>query len=138
MARTKTAKPGALADRIATDPRLTDDGHDRSSDRIAQQTQCDEAPDRCCGGDRQARRETVLLMIDIDHFKEVNDSHGHESGDLVLKALATTLHRRARMHDIVSRTGGEEFLVICARSDFWKHSRSRNACASRSPTCESM
>ena len=57
------------------------------------------------------------IMIDIDHFKKVNDTHGHESGDLVLKAIASTFHRRARMYDIVSRTGGEEFLVICARSD---------------------
>jgi two-component system, cell cycle response regulator len=57
------------------------------------------------------------IMIDIDHFKKVNDTHGHESGDLVLKAMASTFHRRARMYDIVSRTGGEEFLVICARSD---------------------
>jgi two-component system, cell cycle response regulator len=57
------------------------------------------------------------IMIDIDHFKEVNDTHGHESGDLVLKAIASTFQRRLRMYDIVSRTGGEEFLVICARSD---------------------
>jgi two-component system, cell cycle response regulator len=57
------------------------------------------------------------IMIDIDHFKKVNDIHGHESGDLVLKAVGSTFHRRARMYDIVSRTGGEEFLVICTRSD---------------------
>ena len=57
------------------------------------------------------------IMIDIDHFKKVNDTFGHESGDMVLKAVATTFHRKARMYDIVSRTGGEEFLVICARSD---------------------
>jgi two-component system cell cycle response regulator len=57
------------------------------------------------------------IMIDVDHFKEINDTFGHESGDTVLKAIATTFHRKARMYDTVSRTGGEEFLVICARSD---------------------
>jgi two-component system, cell cycle response regulator len=57
------------------------------------------------------------IMIDVDHFKKVNDTFGHESGDMVLKAIAATFHRKARMYDIVSRTGGEEFLVICARSD---------------------
>jgi two-component system, cell cycle response regulator len=57
------------------------------------------------------------IMIDIDHFKTVNDTLGHESGDLVLKAIASTFHRKARMYDIVNRTGGEEFLVICTRSD---------------------
>ena len=57
------------------------------------------------------------IMIDIDHFKKVNDTFGHESGDMVLKAVAATFHRKARMYDIVNRTGGEEFLVICPRSD---------------------
>ena len=60
------------------------------------------------------------IMIDVDHFKEVNDTFGHESGDMVLKAIATTFHRKARMYDTVSRTGGEEFLVICARSDLFE------------------
>ncbi|MDR3630153.1 MAG: diguanylate cyclase [Desulfocapsaceae bacterium] len=60
------------------------------------------------------------IMIDIDHFKTVNDTFGHESGDLVLKAIATTFHRKARIYDTVSRTGGEEFLVICARSDIFE------------------
>lgn len=54
-----------------------------------------------------------VLMIDIDHFKRVNDSYGHQSGDLVLKAVAVLLKRFAkRKADVVCRYGGEEFMVI--------------------------
>ncbi len=53
-----------------------------------------------------------LLFIDIDHFKKVNDSYGHEAGDLVLKMVAGTLIHNARSFDLVGRWGGEEFVVI--------------------------
>jgi diguanylate cyclase (GGDEF)-like protein len=56
------------------------------------------------------------LMIDIDHFKEINDTYGHDSGDRVLKQLSKLLAEKARSYDMVSRWGGEEFLIICARS----------------------
>ncbi len=57
------------------------------------------------------------IMIDLDHFKEINDRYGHDSGDQVLKEVAAIFAARARSYDLVSRTGGEEFLVICSRSD---------------------
>ena len=53
-----------------------------------------------------------LLMLDIDHFKVVNDTHGHPSGDYVLKELAVILKQSVRESDVVARTGGEEFSVI--------------------------
>jgi diguanylate cyclase len=53
-----------------------------------------------------------LMMIDIDHFKQVNDSHGHPAGDEVLKSLATLLQKQARTADAVCRYGGEEFLLL--------------------------
>ncbi|MBI5026477.1 MAG: diguanylate cyclase, partial [Nitrospirae bacterium] len=53
-----------------------------------------------------------LLMIDIDHFKWVNDSHGHPAGDAVLKSLARILKGQVRQVDIVARYGGEEFAII--------------------------
>jgi diguanylate cyclase (GGDEF)-like protein len=56
------------------------------------------------------------LMIDIDHFKNINDSHGHDRGDQVLRLIARLLEDKARSYDMVSRWGGEEFLVISARS----------------------
>jgi diguanylate cyclase (GGDEF)-like protein len=53
-----------------------------------------------------------LVMIDIDRFKNLNDTHGHKAGDLVLQALAAMLQSHSRQEDIVCRYGGEEFLVV--------------------------
>lgn len=58
-----------------------------------------------------------LLMIDIDHFKTINDTHGHQVGDEVLKQLAGVLCAHTRAHDVVSRFGGEEFLVMLPRME---------------------
>jgi diguanylate cyclase (GGDEF)-like protein len=55
-----------------------------------------------------------LLMLDIDHFKHFNDSHGHEAGDSALKAVASKLVRHFRESDVVCRFGGEEFVIIMA------------------------
>jgi len=56
------------------------------------------------------------MVLDIDHFKLVNDTYGHATGDAVLKATADALRRTARYGEAVSRVGGEEFLVVCPRS----------------------
>lgn len=53
-----------------------------------------------------------LLMLDIDHFKAVNDEHGHDFGDLVLKHLVTELQARLRTVDMLGRLGGEEFAIL--------------------------
>lgn len=57
-----------------------------------------------------------VVMIDIDHFKSVNDTHGHDMGDLVLRETANVLRNAVRKGDFVCRLGGEEFLVICAKA----------------------
>ena len=64
------------------------------------------------------RHNTPLscIMIDIDHFKLINDNYGHNIGDRVLRKIADVFSTTARSYDMVSRIGGEEFLVICARS----------------------
>lgn len=56
-------------------------------------------------------------MIDVDHFKEVNDEHGHDAGDSVLKALARTPRHSLRTDDAVFRLGGDEFLVLYPATD---------------------
>jgi len=58
-----------------------------------------------------------LLMFDLDHFKQVNDSHGHEAGDAMLKAIGENVSRGLRPDDIVGRWGGEEFLVLAPDVD---------------------
>lgn len=57
-------------------------------------------------------RPLALLMIDIDFFKSVNDTYGHDAGDAVLKAVAESLHRSKRSSDIAGRLGGEQFALI--------------------------
>ncbi len=61
----------------------------------------------------------AVLTLDLDHFKSVNDTYGHDAGDVVLKQLATRLKNLTREHDIVARTGGEEFCIVApfARAD---------------------
>jgi two-component system cell cycle response regulator len=59
----------------------------------------------------------VLVMFDIDHFKKVNDTHGHQAGDLVLSELSTLLTSALRAEDVFARYGGEEFAVICRGTD---------------------
>ena len=59
----------------------------------------------------------ALLLIDIDHFKRVNDTHGHLAGDQVLAGLAEALRHRARARDVIGRFGGEEFVVLLPGAD---------------------
>ena len=59
----------------------------------------------------------VLVMFDIDHFKKVNDTHGHQAGDLVLSEISTLLTGALRAEDVFARYGGEEFAVICRGTD---------------------
>ena len=63
---------------------------------------------------RMNRNHTLfsVLLLDVDHFKEVNDAHGHEAGDLILKELSRVLVSSVREMDKVGRWGGEEFLIL--------------------------
>jgi diguanylate cyclase (GGDEF)-like protein len=63
---------------------------------------------------RATREQTPLslMMMDIDHFKRVNDTHGHQAGDEVLRMLADILRNEARRTDVVCRYGGEEFVLL--------------------------
>ena len=61
---------------------------------------------------RRSLQPLSMLMLDIDHFKQINDKHGHAYGDEVLKAVAATLRDQLRNVDLVFRYGGEEFLVL--------------------------
>jgi diguanylate cyclase (GGDEF)-like protein len=58
-----------------------------------------------------------VLVADIDHFKKVNDTYGHDVGDVVIKGLGEILRRAKRNTDAVARFGGEEFVIICEETD---------------------
>ena len=62
-------------------------------------------------------RELSLIMFDIDHFKQVNDTYGHLAGDHVLKHLASVIKERIRREDIMARYGGEEFAIVLPEID---------------------
>jgi diguanylate cyclase (GGDEF)-like protein len=68
-------------------------------------------------GRKDANRDLLFLMIDLDHFKVINDRHGHHAGDQILVQLAQILDRQVRECDYVVRWGGEEFLVIGRQVD---------------------
>jgi diguanylate cyclase (GGDEF)-like protein/PAS domain S-box-containing protein len=59
----------------------------------------------------------ALAMIDIDHFKQLNDKYGHQAGDVVLRNLGKVLKSTVRMTDIIARYGGEEFVIIMPETD---------------------
>jgi diguanylate cyclase (GGDEF)-like protein len=65
-----------------------------------------------CSFARRQRESLALLLIDIDHFKLVNDRYGHPVGDLVLEFVATSIQQQLRPEDVLARYGGEEFMVI--------------------------
>jgi diguanylate cyclase (GGDEF)-like protein len=67
-------------------------------------------------GAGDTRSVNTLLAIDIDHFKTINDRHGHAKGDEVLKAAVAVLASRKRQTDMLFRTGGEEFVLLLART----------------------
>jgi diguanylate cyclase len=76
--------------------------------------------DRCRREDHRTQRDNTtysLLAMDVDRFKSINDTHGHEAGDKVLVLLAQTLQQGLRDYDCCARWGGEEFLALLAGAD---------------------
>jgi two-component system cell cycle response regulator len=91
-------------ERIANTDELTGLHNRRYADRRLEQRARAVSPD--------AELETGVLILDLDHFKDVNDAHGHPVGDEVLRVAAARLTRARRPGDVVARYGGEEFLAI--------------------------
>jgi diguanylate cyclase (GGDEF)-like protein/PAS domain S-box-containing protein len=110
MAVTNAQARGRLAERAATDPLTGLLNHRSFHERLHAEVS------------RALRhgRRLSLAMLDIDHFKQVNDSHGHQVGDQVLGAVAGQLADVLRDEDVLARIGGDEFAVLlpeCARMD---------------------
>ncbi|WP_445942089.1 diguanylate cyclase domain-containing protein [Pseudomonas sp. XK-1] len=76
--------------------------------------------ERCEAGLAEAKRHNqavALLLIDLDHFKPINDQHGHDAGDQMLQAIAQRLREHVRAGDAVARLGGDEFAVLICGAD---------------------
>jgi len=59
----------------------------------------------------------AVIMVDVDHFKRINDEHGHDAGDTALRDVADVLRREVRTGDVVYRYGGEEFCVLLGKTN---------------------
>jgi diguanylate cyclase (GGDEF)-like protein len=66
---------------------------------------------------KRENKKSSLLMFDIDNFKKINDTYGHPIGDLVLSTLGNIILQHSRKSDVVSRIGGEEFMILLPNTD---------------------
>ncbi len=90
------------------------------TDRLTQvnnRTGLDRYIEKEIGRFKRYKHPLAIILLDIDHFKQVNDVHGHQAGDSVLVAFAQILMKRVRETDFVGRWGGEEFLIVCPDTD---------------------
>jgi diguanylate cyclase (GGDEF)-like protein len=76
-----------------------------------------ERLDAACARARARGLPIALLFIDLDHFKHINDSFGHQAGDACLRAIIEPIHAELRQSDVIGRYGGEEFVVILSSAD---------------------
>jgi two-component system, sensor histidine kinase LadS len=76
-----------------------------------------ERLDAACLRARARGLPIALLFIDLDHFKQINDSFGHQAGDACLRAIVDPIHAELRQSDVIGRYGGEEFVVILSSAD---------------------
>lgn len=70
--------------------------------------------------DAHKQQDLALILIDVDHFKRINDRRGHDEGDNILKSLANLVQSNLRDQDIFGRWGGEEFILLCPRTSIVK------------------
>jgi len=80
---------------------------------VANRRMWDESLVRACAESERTGRPLSVLLLDIDHFKEINDRYGHRRGDEVLREVSGCLSRRVRTADLLARVGGDEFAVLC-------------------------
>jgi diguanylate cyclase (GGDEF)-like protein/PAS domain S-box-containing protein len=85
--------------------------------KVANRAEFDRGLERMVETHVARRQPCSLIICDIDHFKRINDTYGHQAGDDVLTSFAALLKRKCRPGDMVARYGGEEFVLLCADCD---------------------
>jgi len=85
--------------------------------QVANRAEFDRIMESCVESHLDHRLPCSLIICDIDHFKKINDTFGHQAGDEVLVIFAALLRRHCRTGDLVARYGGEEFVLLCADCD---------------------
>ena len=119
-------------------------GHHRRAHRPAQPPGFDILAGQALQEARHEQRPLTALLLDLDHFKQLNDSHGHLAGDQVLQGFAQNLKSGLRQSDIICRWGGEEFILLLRtpappRPSNWRRRSAsrcrRSATASRARNC---
>ncbi len=85
--------------------------------QVANRAEFDRIHASCVESHLERQLPCSLVICDIDHFKRINDSYGHQAGDEVLIAFAALLRRHCRSGDLVARYGGEEFVMLCSDCD---------------------
>jgi diguanylate cyclase (GGDEF)-like protein len=103
-----------IAQRAASEDSLTGVGNRRALDDSLRALQAEDA---AMGSQSEIGSPLSLLMVDLDDFKEINDTYGHVVGDDVLRAVAMALRGVARNDDVVARVGGDEFVILARGAD---------------------
>ncbi|MGD9970572.1 MAG: ABC transporter substrate-binding protein [Sulfuricurvum sp.] len=85
--------------------------------QIANRIRLNEKLTSCHQASNRSGHNYSVIILDLDHFKQINDQYGHLSGDGVLKTIANVLEHSVRQTDLVGRWGGEEFMIICPETD---------------------
>jgi diguanylate cyclase (GGDEF)-like protein/PAS domain S-box-containing protein len=106
-----------VTDRKRAETKLRDLAEHDSLTGLLNRRRFDEELDEALVRLRRRRGAAALLLLDLDHFKLVNDTHGHKTGDDVLVAVASVLRKRLRAADVIGRIGGDEFAVLLDSAD---------------------
>lgn len=85
--------------------------------KVANRAEFDRVLKEFVSAHRETKRPCSLIMTDIDRFKTINDTYGHQAGDQIIKAIAHMMKTFCRSGDLVARYGGEEFVLLCADCD---------------------
>ena len=85
--------------------------------QVANRAEFDRVHELFVAAHRESNRPCALIMADIDRFKKINDTYGHQAGDAVIQSFARLLQNACHPGDLVARYGGEEFVMLCADCD---------------------